>query len=208
VSSIQRGIIGNPELDHELFAHQPYHWSRLFGVTTLDVVRASTFVAEKLGDISLASSVSVPVIGGHSGVTVSLHTISQFRFPFRTQPIPQIVPLFSQSSHSLPPGFTASDLEALTTRVQFGGDEVVKAKDGAGSATLSMAYAGAEFAAKIIRAIKGETGITAPTYINLASHASGGEALKEELGKELEYFSAVVELGVGPISSRVNDLLW
>jgi malate/lactate dehydrogenase len=26
--------------------------------------------------------------------------------------------------------------------VQFGGDEVVKAKDGAGSATLSMAYAG------------------------------------------------------------------
>lgn len=28
------------------------------------------------------------------------------------------------------------------TGVQFGGDEVVKAKDGAGSATLSMAYAG------------------------------------------------------------------
>lgn len=26
--------------------------------------------------------------------------------------------------------------------VQFGGDEIVKAKDGAGSATLSMAYAG------------------------------------------------------------------
>jgi malate dehydrogenase len=26
--------------------------------------------------------------------------------------------------------------------VQFGGDEVVKAKDGAGSATLSMAFAG------------------------------------------------------------------
>lgn len=26
--------------------------------------------------------------------------------------------------------------------IQFGGDEVVKAKDGAGSATLSMAFAG------------------------------------------------------------------
>jgi len=26
--------------------------------------------------------------------------------------------------------------------IQFGGDEVVKAKDGAGSATLSMAHAG------------------------------------------------------------------
>ena len=30
----------------------------------------------------------------------------------------------------------------ITIGVQFGGDEVVQAKDGAGSATLSMAYAG------------------------------------------------------------------
>jgi len=44
---------------------------RIFGVTTLDVVRASTFVAEILGNGSLAPSVSVPVVGGHSGVTVS-----------------------------------------------------------------------------------------------------------------------------------------
>lgn len=79
-------------------------------------------------------------------------------------------------------------------RIQFGGDEVVKAKDGAGSATLSMAYAGAEFASKIIRAIGGEKGIIAPTYVNL--EAPGGDALKKELGQELEYFSALVELGV------------
>lgn len=43
---------------------------RIFGVTTLDVVRASTFVSEILGDLSLASKVVVPVVGGHSGVTV------------------------------------------------------------------------------------------------------------------------------------------
>ena len=42
----------------------------LFGVTTLDVVRASTFVAEVLGDLSLSKDVVVPVVGGHSGVTV------------------------------------------------------------------------------------------------------------------------------------------
>jgi malate dehydrogenase len=84
---------------------------------------------------------------------------------------------------------------------------VVKAKDGAGSATLSMAYAGAEFAAKILRAIKGETGITTPTYVNLTSDPSGGEALKKELGKELDYFSAVVELGVSPVPSFVGDLV-
>lgn len=35
-----------------------------------------------------------------------------------------------------------SQLLTPTTGVQFGGDEVVKAKDGAGSATLSMAFAG------------------------------------------------------------------
>jgi malate dehydrogenase len=47
---------------------------RLFGVTTLDVVRASTFVAEILGDLSLSKDVVVPVVGGHSGVTVSLNS--------------------------------------------------------------------------------------------------------------------------------------
>jgi len=169
-----------PIVAEVLKKHGVFDPKRLFGVTTLDVVRASTFVAEKLGDLSLAASIAVPVIGGHSGVT--------------------IVPLFSQYSHPLPVGLAASDLEALATRVQFGGDEVVKAKDGAGSATLSMAYAGAEFAAKILRAVKGEAGITAPTYVNLTSDPSGGEALKKELGKEIEYFSSVVELGSTGVS--------
>jgi malate dehydrogenase len=87
----------------------------------------------------------------------------------------------------------------LTYRVQFGGDEVVKAKDGAGSATLSMAYAGAEFATKVLRAIKGESGIIAPSFVHLASDKSGGEALKKELGQETDYFSARIELGVSAV---------
>lgn len=155
--------------------HGVFDPKRLFGVTTLDVVRASTFVSEILGDRSLASSITVPVVGGHSGVT--------------------IVPLLSQSSHPLPSGFDKSALDTLINRIQFGGDEVVKAKDGAGSATLSMAYAGAEFAGKIIRALNGEKGIVVPTFVNLAADKVGGEALKGELGKDIEYFSAPVELG-------------
>jgi malate dehydrogenase len=92
---------------------------RLFGVTTLDIVRAETFVAEIAGK-SNPQELTVPVIGGHSGET--------------------IVPLFSKVS----PSVTIPDdkYDALVNRVQFGGDEVVKAKDGLGSATLSMAYAG------------------------------------------------------------------
>jgi malate dehydrogenase len=92
---------------------------RLFGVTTLDVVRAETFVAEITGAKS-PSDTTIPVIGGHSGET--------------------IVPLFSQAKPAVK--IPADKIADLVKRVQFGGDEVVKAKDGAGSATLSMAYAG------------------------------------------------------------------
>lgn len=92
---------------------------RLFGVTTLDIVRAETFVAEIVGKHD-PQELTIPVIGGHSGET--------------------IVPLFSQAKPKV--DIPEDKLSALVNRVQFGGDEVVKAKDGAGSATLSMAYAG------------------------------------------------------------------
>ncbi|KAI0312788.1 NAD-malate dehydrogenase [Amylostereum chailletii] len=165
--------------------HGVFDPKRLFGVTTLDVVRASTFVSEILGDLSKAPSVVVPVVGGHSGVT--------------------IVPLLSQSSHPLPASFSSSDLETLTKRVQFGGDEVVKAKDGAGSATLSMAYAGAEFATKVLKALAGEKGIVAPSYVHLDADKAGGEALKKEIGKDLEYFSANISIGPEGVA-KINPL--
>jgi malate dehydrogenase len=54
---------------------------------------------------------------------------------------------------------------ALIKRIQFGGDEVVKAKDGAGSATLSMAWAAAKFTDALLRAMSGEKGIIIPTFV-------------------------------------------
>jgi len=155
--------------------HGVYNPKRLFGVTTLDVVRASTFVAEIIGKPGAAPDVVVPVIGGHSGVT--------------------IVPLLSQSSHPLPNDLSTEKFDALVKRIQFGGDEVVKAKDGAGSATLSMAYAGVEFANKIVRALNGEKGIIAPSFVALEADPAGGDALTKELGTKLEFFSSNVELG-------------
>jgi hypothetical protein len=53
----------------------------------------------------------------------------------------------------------------LIKRIQFGGDEVVKAKDGAGSATLSMAWAAAKFTDALLRAMQGEKGIIIPTFV-------------------------------------------
>ncbi|KAL4914285.1 lactate/malate dehydrogenase [Aspergillus aurantiobrunneus] len=93
--------------------------TRLFGVTTLDVVRAETFTRDFSGQKD-PSTVTIPVVGGHSGET--------------------IVPLFSKVSPTFQ--VPTDKYAALVNRVQFGGDEVVKAKDGAGSATLSMAFAG------------------------------------------------------------------
>lgn len=54
-----------------------YDPRKLMGVTTLDVVRANTFVAEAKGlDLK---DVDVPVIGGHAGITI-LPLLSQARF--------------------------------------------------------------------------------------------------------------------------------
>ncbi|KRY58601.1 Heat shock cognate 71 kDa protein, partial [Trichinella britovi] len=45
-----------------------YDYRRLFGVTTLDIIRSNTFIAEaKSLDVKM---VNCPVIGGHSGVTI------------------------------------------------------------------------------------------------------------------------------------------
>ncbi len=105
-------------------------------------------------------------------------------------------PFFPNHRTPLPAGFAKESYDALVNRIQFGGDEVVKAKSGAGSATLSMAYAGAEFAAKVIRAVKGEKGIIASSYVSVEADAAGSAALTKELGQELAFFSTNVELGV------------
>lgn len=164
-----------PIVAEVLKKHNVFDSKRLFGVTTLDVVRASTFVAETLNDISLAPKVKVPVVGGHSGVT--------------------IIPLLSQSQPPLPSNLTTTGLETLTKRIQFGGDEVVEAKGGAGSATLSMAYAGAEFADAVLRAQAGEKGIVLPSYVNLTADKDGSAVVLSELNETVEYFSVQVELG-------------
>jgi len=153
---------------------------KLFGVTTLDVVRAETFVQDITGERDPAATV-IPVIGGHSGET--------------------IVPLFSQAKPKVE--IPEDKLDALVYRVQFGGDEVVKAKDGAGSATLSMAYAGFRFAERLIKAAKGEKAVVEPTFVYLPG-VSGGDEIAKETG--CDFFSVPVELGPSGAEKAVNVL--
>ncbi|KAH3891809.1 malate dehydrogenase, mitochondrial-like [Dreissena polymorpha] len=135
-----------------------YDPRRLFGVTTLDVVRASTFIAEAKG-LSV-KSVNMPIIGGHSGVT--------------------IIPLISQCTP--PVSFPQDVREKLTVRIQNAGTEVVEAKAGSGSATLSMAFAAAKFAESLVEAIGGATGKVECAFV-------------ESKETEAKYFATPILLG-------------
>jgi malate dehydrogenase len=112
----------------ELWKKKGLDPKKIVGISTLDVVRANKFVQEITG-----KSAQVPVIGGHAGKT--------------------ILPLFSQDHASR--GIKAESIPALDERVQDAGTEVVKAKNGKGSATLSMAYAGARLGKAVLRGLAG-----------------------------------------------------
>ncbi len=124
-----------------LKARGVYDAHRLFGVSVLDTLRSETFLGEEYGLSKI--DIRINVIGGHSGVT--------------------IIPFLSKTL-----GYDALSqerIEALTDRIQNAGTEVVEAKAGAGSATLSMAAAGARFALKIVEGLEGHNGVTENAYV-------------------------------------------
>lgn len=49
--------------------HRVFNPAKVFGVTTLDVIRASTFVAHAL-NLPDPKELKIPVVGGHSGATI------------------------------------------------------------------------------------------------------------------------------------------
>jgi len=162
-----------PIASEVLKARGVYDPKKLFGVTTLDVVRANTFIGE-LGNVD-PTKMRVPVIGGHAGTT--------------------IVPLLSQAEPQVK--MTDEVRDAVTNRIMFGGDEVVKAKAGGGSATLSMAYAGALFADCVMRALDGEKGVKECTFV-------------ESTVTDAKFFSSPVTLGKDGVDTihdygTVND---
>jgi len=147
--------------------HGVYDPKRLFGVSTLDVVRARAFIGHALNVDP--QKVEIPVIGGHSGVT--------------------IIPILSQAQ----PKYTGSvdQIQALTVRIQEAGTEVVKAKAGAGSATLSMAYAGARFAGSLLRGLNGDKNVIECSYVQ--SNVT-----------EAEFFSTPLLLGKNGIEENLG----
>ena len=156
------GIITNPvngtvPIVAEVFKKAgTYDANRVFGITTLDVIRSEAFVGELRG--LNPENVNVPVIGGHSGTT--------------------ILPLLSQVEGV---EFTEQEIKDLTHRIQNAGTEVVEAKAGGGSATLSMGQAAARFALSLLKGLQGQDTIEC-TYV-------------EGPGDNAKFFAQPVRLG-------------
>ncbi|MGL4487535.1 MAG: malate dehydrogenase [Yersinia sp. (in: enterobacteria)] len=141
-----------------------YDKNKLFGITTLDTIRSNTFVAELKG--KKPQDIEVPVIGGHSGVT--------------------ILPLLSQIQGV---SFTEQEVADLTKRIQNAGTEVVEAKAGGGSATLSMGQAAARFGLSLVRALQGKSNVVECSYV-------------EGDGKYARFFAQPILLGKNGIVER------
>jgi len=135
---------------------------KIVGVTTLDCVRANKFVADITG--KHPKDIEVPVIGGHAGIT--------------------IMPVFSQDRTAAT--IDASKIPDLDKKTQDAGTEVVNAKGGKGSATLSMAYAGARLGKAILAGLAGETRVE-------CAYVKSGIT-------ELPYFTSKVQFGKAGIT--------
>ncbi|CCH59678.1 hypothetical protein TBLA_0B08630 [Henningerozyma blattae CBS 6284] len=153
-----------PVLNNVLPSHAH---SRCLGITNLDLIRASEFLSELL---DTQEKQNIPVIGGHSGNT--------------------IVPCFSYSKDYAK--LSKDQIDSLIHRVQYGGDEVVQAKNGQGSATLSMAFA----AFKVIQllvplVLKKIDYVEGAFYLELQNDILGSVKLRNLLNEpELNYFAA------------------
>jgi len=142
----------------ELWKKKGLDPKKIVGITTLDVVRANKFVQNITG-----KPCEIPVVGGHAGTT--------------------ILPLFSQdpAGASIP----TADIPDLDKKVQNAGTEVVTAKNGKGSATLSMAYAGARLGKAVLSGLAGKE-VTECAYV-------------ESTVTDLPYFTSKVTFGPGGV---------
>merc|ERR1719197_1555341 len=139
----------------ELWVKKGLNPNKIVGISTLDIVRANKFVQEITG-----KPAQIPVIGGHAGTT--------------------ILPLFSQDAAGAT--IPADRIPDLDTKVQDAGTEVVKAKNGKGSATLSMAYSGARLGKAVLLGLAGVE-VTECAYV------------KSSLYEGCPYFASKVTFG-------------
>lgn len=156
-----------------------YNARRVMGVTSLDGVRARKFVGEAVG-IDPAR-IHVPVVGGHAATTM---------LPLLSQCVPRFA-------------FTDKEAEFITEKLRQAGTQVVEAKAGGGSATLSMAHAADRFVGECLRAMQGTKDVVDCAYVSSSV-------------TELPFFTSQVLLGksgveaylpIGPLNTNERKAL-
>ncbi|OWB75781.1 oxidoreductase activity, acting on CH-OH group of donors protein [[Candida] boidinii] len=173
----------------ELKKLKVFNPKKLFGITTLDILRLETFLSKLININTESLRGKVITIGGHSGETI----------------IP-LLNLDKDISNRINNLLTSDDLLKLIHRVQFGGDEVVKAKNGTGSATLSMAYAAYRFIESLLSVLSSSPSSSSSStnntiklvdevaYVHLRGLNNGDEILKNNLNNDVEFFSLPLKI--------------
>jgi malate dehydrogenase len=174
----------------ELWKKKGLDPKKIVGVTSLDIVRANKFVAEINGKDP--ETINVPVIGGHAGVT--------------------IMPVFSQVEGL---GIDASKIEGLDEHVQDAGTDVVNAKEGTGSATLSMAYAGAKLGKAVLAGLAGtpteeyayvESDVAGlPYFASKVTFGKNGVEKVHPIGKLNEYETTRLEQAKKQLKGEIDE---
>lgn len=108
---------------------------KIFGINSVDRMRASTFVGEETG--LNPQNVDVPIICGHSGNT--------------------IIPVLSQTTPAI--NLIPSKIKSITKRIIDAGPEVVKAKKDVKCAGLSTAYSAFKFIQSLVDGLTGKPNI-------------------------------------------------
>merc|ERR1712158_175899 len=197
------GFVGADQLEASLVGAEivviPAGVPRKPGMTRDDLFNTNASIVATLAQACVAekngadvATQHVPVIGGHAGIT--------------------IIPVLSQASPAI--SLPQSETVALTERIQDAGTEVVKAKDGAGSATLSMAFAAARFADNLLTAQAGNevteyayipSDVTDSTYFSskLTLNANG-VAANHGLGDLNDYEKELVAAAVPELMKTVT----
>ncbi|KAI4464922.1 malate and lactate dehydrogenase [Holotrichia oblita] len=154
--------------------------TKVIGVTTLDLMRISTFIASMKG--LDPRKVTCPVVGGHSLLTM--------------------VPLLSQCNP--PINFSEDETVELFNKVRIAGEEVVRAKAGNGAAQIAMAYSLAYFIFDQLKAKRGKADVVQCGYVANNAHKTKYFATKLLLGTD----GIIKDLGLGKLSSFEQEKIY
>ncbi|XP_021958912.1 malate dehydrogenase, mitochondrial [Folsomia candida] len=152
---------------------------KILGISNLGMMRASSYIAKEKG--WKPSSVSCPVIGGHSGIT--------------------IVPIISQCKPD--PQLSPEQVKLVTHEIREAGAEIVAAKKGAGTVALSIAWSAHKFIDSLLRAVDGEKGIVETAYVKGSVAEVNYFSNPVELGPE----GVVKNLGLPQLNDYEKSLL-